>query len=325
MKQYCIKLISILLIYSCYFPSIYAGKLNVYAVHNAISFSSLLSSSQFNNLFPLRDQFYSYSSLLSAVHNLAQLKIKIERRGPYLCKITRTDLRNGTQTVIREDQGWNEAWAKQKEYKVEEVNYGTFCNGPEASMNKKELAAFFAQTAHETRHGADGSFKDGLMLKQELNSSNPYLTENKIYPGVEGKKYYGRGPLQLSYNGNYGAASEVIFGDKGKLLSDPDLLVKDPVTAFATAVYFWMTPQSSKPSAHQVITGAWQPNAEEKVKGWTDGFAMVTNIINGAIECNHGEEVPAMKNRISYYRYFLKAFGLTDTRQCSCAAMAPFK
>lgn len=296
-----------------------------YGSHNAISFSSLLSSSQFNNLFPLRDQFYNYSSLVTAVHNLAQLKIKVERRGPYLYKITRSDLHNATHTVVRQDQGWDEAWAKQKEYKVEEVNYNSFCNSTDPAMNKIELAAFFAQAAHETRHGADGSFKDGLMLKQELSSANSYIADNKIYPAVEGKKYYGRGPLQLSYNGNYGAASEVIFGDKNKMLSDPDLVSKDAVIAFETAIYFWMTPQSLKPSAHQVITGSWHPTAEEKLKGWTPGFALVTNIINGAIECNQGEDIPAMKNRVNYYRYFLKEFGVTDTRQCSCAVMPPFK
>lgn len=325
MKQLYIKWIFILLIYGYFCPLTYAGRLMDDGNHNAISFSSLLSSNQFNSLFPLRDQFYNYSSLVAAVHNLAQLKIKIERRGPYLYKITRSDLHSGTQTVVREDEGWNEAWAKQKEYKVEEVNYGSFCNNVDLAMNKKELSAFFAQAAHETRHGADGSFKDGLMLKQELSSANSYLTENNIYPAVPGKKYYGRGPLQLSYNGNYGAASEVMFGDKNKLLNDPDLVIKDPVIAFETAIYFWMTPQSLKPSAHQVLTGSWHPTAEEKLKGWTAGFAMVTNIINGAIECNRGEDVPGMKNRISYYRYFLKEFGVTDTRQCSCALMPPFK
>lgn len=325
MKQYSIKFIFILLIPGCYCLPVRAENSVIYTYHNVVSFSSLLSADHFNKLFPLRDQFYSYASLLKAVHNLAQLKIKIEKRGPYLYRITRSDKINGTQTVIREDKDWNEPWAKQKEYSFKEIDYSSFCNSTDPAVSKKELAAFFAQAAHETRHGKDGDFRDGLMLKQELSAANGYLTDNKVYPATEGKKYYGRGPLQLSYNGNYGAASEVIFGDKNKLLADPDLVVNDPVTAFETAIYFWMTPQAFKPSAHEVITGSWNPSAEERKWGWTAGFGMVTNVINGTIECNQGDNVAPMKNRIDYYRYFLKEFGITDTRQCSCGMMQPFK
>ncbi|MGY0038658.1 glycoside hydrolase family 19 protein [Pedobacter sp. NJ-S-72] len=85
-----------------------------------------------------------------------------------------------------------------------------------------------------------------------------------------------------------------------------------------------MTPQWIKPSAHDVIIGKWNPSAADQVKGWTAGFGMVTNIINGAIECNRGEAVAAMKNRTDYYQNYLRVFGITDSRKCSCGSMQPF-
>lgn len=290
----------------------------------AAQFSSLLTAKSFNSLFPLRDQFYTYPALLKAISNLGQLKVKIEKRGPFIYRITRTDKRTGKQTVVREDKDWNEPWAKQKQYTSTEINYSDFCNHADRKTNLQELAAFFAQSAHETRNGKDGSFNDGLMLKREIVTTNPYITTNVFYPAAEGQKYYGRGPLQLSFNGNYGFASECIFGDKNKLLSDPDLVIKDPVVAFETAIYFWMTPQAMKPSAHAVITGSWKPAADEQAKGWSAGFGMVTNIINGALECNKGDGEGPMKNRMNYYQHFLQAFKIADARNCSCGSMQPF-
>lgn len=290
----------------------------------AIPFATLLTAKTFNSLFPERDKFYTYAALLEAVNNLGQLKIRIEKRGPFIYRITRTDKRSGKQTIVREDKDWNEPWAQQKPYTSVMVNYSDFCRHTDLKLNQQEIAAFFAQVAHETRNGEDGSFNDGLMLKREIVTTNAYLVNNVFYPATAGRKYYGRGPLQLSFNGNYGFASECIFGDKNKLLNDPDLVIKDPVIAFETAIWFWMTPQAMKPSAHEVITGGWRSTEAEQAKGWTAGFGLVTNIINGAIECNKGDGVAAMKNRMNYYQHFLAAFKINDKRQCSCGAMQPF-
>ncbi|RAJ25380.1 glycoside hydrolase family 19 protein [Pedobacter cryoconitis] len=326
MRQKGVKIIAVVLIcLGAVFPAS-ASELNNPGYKNAAeaSFPSLLSAAAFNKLFPLRSKFYTYASLMKAVQNLAQLKVQVEKRGPFIYKITRTDQRTGKKTVVRQDKDWNESWAQQKEYTTITIDYSQFCNSADPKTNQKELAAFFAQAAHETRDGADGQFNDGLMLKRELDTTNAYLAVNVVYPAVPGKKYYGRGPLQLSYNGNYGFASDCIFGDKNKLLSDPDLILRDPVVAFETALYFWMTPQGIKPSAHEVITGKWKPSAADQAKGWVAGFGLVTNIINGAIECNHGENVAAMKNRTAYYQHYLRSFGATDVRKCSCGSMQPF-
>ena len=51
------------------------------------------------------------------------------------------------------------------------------------------------------------------------------------------------GPIQLSWNYNYGYFSEEVLGDKDILLQNPDQVAQDGKTAFQTALWFWMTPQ----------------------------------------------------------------------------------
>jgi hypothetical protein len=287
-----------------------------------IKISDFLSEKQFNDLFPLRDKFYSYPAFIKATEQLGRIKIKVTRRAASVYQLTRTDAATGKSTIVRQDDDWNEAWAKAKPDSVYYIDYGGFCTEKSIAIDKKELAAFFAQIAHETRHGVDGKYNDGLMLTHEINTSLPYISDNDDYPAVTGKKYYGRGPMQLSYNGNYGYASVCIFGDKKVLLNNPDLVDSDPVTAFETAIYFWMTPQPHKPSAHDVMVGKWQPNAAQKAKGLEPGFGMTINIINGPVECGKGDNMQNMNDRIGFYQYFLKQMGVSDPNcACSCGKM----
>ncbi|MET4083957.1 hypothetical protein ABIB40_003930 [Pedobacter sp. UYP30] len=280
-----------------------------------------LSATDFNNLFPKKNSFYSYSSLLKAVNNMSEIKLKIERRGDWIYKITR--MTKGTDEVIRQDVDWEEEWAKNKPYNVITVDYADFCSEPHTG--EKELAAFLAHIAHETRRGMTNSFDDGLMAKHELDTNSTYVIPNKVYPAFANKKYYGRGPLQLSYNGNYGAASEALFGNKFVLLKKPEMVEKDSVVAFESAIYFWMTPQGKKPSAHEVIAKKWHPSANEKGLGYTAGFGMTIDIINGGLECGLGENMVAMNDRIGFYRFFLKKLGAVDKNcSCSCGKMTPF-
>lgn len=58
-------------------------------------------------------------------------------------------------------------------------------------------------------------------------------------------------PLVLcSYN--YIPAGRAIGFDG---LNNPEIVASDPVIAFKTAIWFWMTPQSPKPSCHDVMLG----------------------------------------------------------------------
>ncbi|MDF2433459.1 MAG: basic endochitinase [Mucilaginibacter sp.] len=285
----------------------------------------ILSEQQFNDLFPLRDKFYSYTAFIKAVKELGLIKVKISRRATSVYQFTRTDKNTGKTAIIRQDEDWNEDWAKKKPDSSYVIDYGNFCSEKDAQTNKKELSAFFAQIAHETRHGENGKYNDGLMLIHESNTSLPYVADNDTYPAIPGQKYYGRGPMQLSYNGNYGYASDCIFGDKKVLLNNPALVETDPVVAFKTAIYFWMTPQTYKPSAHDVMIGKWAPNAADKAAGRTPGFGMTINIVNGAVECGKGENNYSVNDRIGFYKYFLKKLGISDPNcACSCGKMKPY-
>jgi len=290
------------------------------------SFSKFISEKQFNDLFPLRDKFYSYAAFIKAVDDLGNIKVKVTKRATSVYQLIRTDKRTGKAAIVRQDVDWNENWAKQKPDSTYTIDYGAFCSEKDAVTNKKELAAFFAHMAHETRHGQNGVYNDGLMYTHEVNTSLPYIGESDEYPPVAGKKYYGRGPLQLSYNGNYGYASDCIFGDHKILLNNPDLVETDPVVAFKAAIYFWMTPQTRKPSAHDVMIGKWQPNAIDQKAGRQPGFGMTINIINGAVECNQGDNMPSMNDRIAYYQHFLKMLNVKDDNcACSCGKMQAYQ
>ncbi len=295
---------------------------------NAAQVAAYLSEKDFNALFPMRDKFYTYKAFIQAIRELGYIKVKVEKRSVSIYKITRTDKRNGKPVLIRQDEDWNEPWAQKMAYAVADIDFGKFCSEKDIATNKRELAAFFAHIAHETRHGMNGQYNDGLMYTHELNTSAQYISDSDDYPAEKGKLYYGRGPLQLSFNGNYGYASSFIFGDKNVLLKNPDLVCSDAVVAFKTAIYFWMTPITSKPSAHDVMVGNWKPNVDDTAKGRVQGFGMTTVIVNGAVECNKGDSGPdagSMNDRIGYYQYFLKKLGVTDDNcACSCGKMVPY-
>src|SRR6201996_9550225 len=301
------------------------GANNKPIIPNNIPVSDFLSEKQFNDFFPQHDKFYTYASFIKAIRQMGLIRVKVVKRTVSVYQLTRTDKSTGKSVVVRQDEDWNEDWAKKKPDSSYLIDYSNFCGEKDLQTDKKELAAFFANIAHETRHGQNGKYNDGLMLIHESNTSLAYIADNDNYPPVAGKKYYGRGPLQLSYNGNYGYASDCIFGDKKVLLNNPDLVETDPVVAFKTAIYFWMTPQTYKPSAHDVMIGKWQPNAADKAANRTPGFGMTINIVNGEVECNKGENVFSMNDRIGFYQHFLQAFGIKDDNcACSCGKMKAY-
>nr|P86181.1 RecName: Full=Endochitinase [Avena sativa] len=158
-------------------------------------------------------------------------------------------------------------------------SFPAFATTGSTDVRKREVAAFLAQTSHETTGGwptaPDGPY--------ELGSTSDY---------------FGRGPIQISYNYNYGAAGKAIGVD---LLRNPDLVTSDNTVEFKTALWFWMTPQSPKPSSHDVITGRWSPSSTDKAAGRVPGYGVLTNIIDGGVECGKGQE-SHVADRIGYYK-----------------------
>ncbi|KAJ8618293.1 hypothetical protein MRB53_014479 [Persea americana] len=130
----------------------------------------------------------------------------------------------------------------------------------------------------------------GILLKRgatEQGNPGNYCQPCTEWPCPPGKKYYGRGPIQISYNYNYGPAGRAIGVD---LLNYPDLVATDPVISFKTAFWFWMTPQPPKPSCHDVITCRWTPSDADRAAGRLPGYGVITNIINGGLECGKGTD-----------------------------------
>ena len=77
------------------------------------------------------------------------------------------------------------------------------------------------------------------------------------FPPEDGKQYYGRGPLQLSYNYNYGPMDQTFqkeyqVRDKDSVLKHPDILSDNGYKSMLASMWFYMTPQSPKPSMHEV-------------------------------------------------------------------------
>lgn len=205
-------------------------------------------------------------------------------------------------------------------------DYPKFLAEGDAKTRKREAAAFLANIAHETTGGWDtapgGRYAWGLYFTQEVGCESGACTgycdsSNTKYPCAAGKTYHGRGPIQLSWNYNYGQVGDVLGID---LLHNPDLVTSDGVTAFKTAVWFWMTAQSPKPSAHDVMVGNWTPTTADTAAGRAPGFGMTINIINGGIEC--GYTTPAqVKDRIGFYEAFTTALGTDEGENVSCDQM----
>nr|XP_045087860.1 basic endochitinase A-like isoform X2 [Aegilops tauschii subsp. strangulata] len=149
------------------------------------------------------------------------------------------------------------------------------------AIRKREIAAFLAQTSHETTGG---------------------------WPTAPNGPY------------TWGYCYKPIGAD---LLGNPNLVVVNPTVSFETAMWFWMTEQPPKPSSHAVITGQWNPSATDRAAGRVPGFGVITNIINGGIECFHGYD-ERVQDRIGFYKRYCKIFGISYGDNLDCYKQRPF-
>jgi hypothetical protein len=209
--------------------------------------------------------------------------------------------------------------------------FPSFLSDGDDSTQKRELAAFLANIAQETSGGWEnapgGYFKWGLYFLEEREVGFQYAyndTSKKNYQGIEGKYYYGRGPKQLTWNYNYGQFSEAWYGSKDSLLEHPEFLSKDPLLSFASALWFWMTPQFPKPSCHDIMTGKWIPTPDDIQKGRLPGFGATVNVINGGVECGIGADILKTKYRYQYYQYFCNYFHVSPGDNINCSFQKPF-
>lgn len=121
-------------------------------------------------------------------------------------------------------------------------------------------------------------------------------------------------------NYNYGQAGNAIKVD---LINNPDLVATDATISFKTAIWFWMTPQANKPSSHDVITQRWSPSAADTAAGRVPGFGVITNIINGGLECGHGRD-DRVEDRIGFYKRYCDILQVGYGNELNCNNQRPF-
>ncbi|XP_068667132.1 endochitinase EP3-like [Aristolochia californica] len=154
--------------------------------------------------------------------------------------------------------------------------------------SKREIAAFFAHVTHETGH---------FCYIEEIDGpSKDYCDEsNTQYPCAAGKGYYGRGPIQLSWNYNYGPAGESIGFDG---LNAPETVANDVVVSFKTALWYWMN------NCHTLITTG-------------QGFGATIRAINGQLECD-GANPATVNARVNYYKSYCDQLGVSPGDNLTC-------
>ncbi|MGW2264567.1 glycoside hydrolase family 19 protein [Streptomyces koyangensis] len=203
----------------------------------------VVSEAQFNQMFPNRNSFYTYSGLTAALSS-----------------------------------------------------YPAFANTGSDEVKKREAAAFLANVSHET---------GGLVHIKEVNEANypHYCDRNQSYGCPAGQAaYYGRGPIQLSWNFNYKAAGDALGID---LLNNPYLVEQNASVAWRTGLWYWNTqsgPGTMTP--HNAIVD-------------NRGFGETIRSINGSIECNGGNPAQ-VQSRIDKFTSFARILGTTTGSNLSC-------
>ncbi|PPD89351.1 hypothetical protein GOBAR_DD13715 [Gossypium barbadense] len=194
--------------------------------------------------------------------------------------------------------------------------YPDFAAKGNNDTRKMEVAAFLGQTSHQTNGFG------GYCYNEALNCSASYCENKPNYPCYAGVSYCGRGPMQLSWNYNYGQFGESI-GQKEELLQHPEVLKTDVTLSFMSALWFWMTAQPPKPSCHSVMTGEWIPSEDDVAAGRLPGYGVTTNIINGGLECGRGPD-SRVDDRIKFYETYCDILGVSYGLNLDCYYQRPF-
>nr|WP_209311218.1 glycoside hydrolase family 19 protein [Streptomyces spiramenti] len=203
----------------------------------------VVSEAQFNQMFPNRNSFYTYSGLVAALSS-----------------------------------------------------YPGFTKTGSTEVQRREAAAFLANVSHET---------GGLVHIVEQNTGNysHYCDWGQPFGCPAGQSaYYGKGPIQLSWNYNYKAAGDALGID---LLNNPWLVQNDAAVSWRTALWFWNTQSGAgNMSGHQAIVGG-------------AGFGESIRSINGSIECNGGNP-GQVQSRINTFQRFSQILGTTTGGNLYC-------
>jgi hypothetical protein len=276
--------------------------------------------------------FFSYDNFVKAARIAASVIYIVEMRenGPGdlagyedARRYAVIDKTTGIETEIVRGPDFDASWNTSKPVYRREIDYGRFLLDGSDNDKKRELAAFFAHSSHETGGKNWGAAEEttGLYWNEEVgyigaqtpgapnyqgdNFAPGYVKyEDKTFPPTPGKSYHGRGPFQLSWNYNYGPFSALFLGDSSILLDNPEMVTQDGSLAWLTALWFWMTPSYPKASMHEVMTGNidWMRKGDDAK--YTPGFGLTIIIINGGLEGNLTEADGRIHSRILFYRHY---------------------
>ena len=159
------------------------------------------------------------------------------------------------------------------------AKYPAFATTGDATAQKREVAGFFANVARET----------GLLI---------YIDELSKPPSAG--NYWGRGPLQITWDYNYKACGTAIGAD---LFDTPTLVSTDGVITWETGLWFWMTNDGGTGTTpHQAIVAG--------------NFGGTIRAINGGIECNGPND--AANERIQHYQTFCQSLGVDPGTMLTC-------
>jgi chitinase len=172
--------------------------------------------------------------------------------------------------------------------------YPDFTTTGDDVTRRREASAFLAQVAHET---------NGLTLVTETDKTTNYCDASLPYGCPAGPlAYFGRGPMQVSWNYNYHGAGDALGLN---LLADPALVERDQVVAWKTALWFWNTqPGESIATPHDAITLGF-------------GFGETIRAINGHVECN-GASPAQVEDRVNAYQRITAELGVTPGEALTC-------
>ncbi|KAG6436642.1 hypothetical protein SASPL_101544 [Salvia splendens] len=156
-----------------------------------------------------------------------------------------------------------------------------------ADDSRREIAAFFAHVAHETGN---------LCFREEREKSDKYCDPGfPDWPCNPDKFYYGRGPLQLTWNYNYGAAGRAIGFDG---LNNPEVVGTDVGISFKAALWYWMQ------NCHNAIVSG-------------QGFGATIRAINGNLECD-GKKPELVTSRVDLYTRYCGQLGVDPGTNLRC-------
>ena len=105
----------------------------------------------------------------------------------------------------------------------------------------------------------------------------------------------------------YGKFSQAYFEQNNKgskvLLEDPSLLYENDMLAMTSALWYYMTPQSSQPSAHEVITGLFTLDENSSSLNIRNDFSTTISLMAY-------REVDECDKRADIFDFFIQEFDL---------------